>query len=220
MSKQSLREKREEFLKQQKEADERKRYHRTQFPDDYITGRKYDPKMKDKVESMPLYYHTGDMDRYLKAHKAAQQFGGPKLTAEQLTAIALVEGREDFGYNTWDTGNPKIVKYYSNLIKNGMDPHDAGFAAAIYEKDLVAKRLKIPFETAWNGTGTSIWNKSGKNYSDTVNKTREIVSHPKNKPLYDFIKQRASYEDNMPNVAVADTVEMPQDYSDGNWKLI
>jgi hypothetical protein len=220
MDKKTLHEKREEFLKQQKEADERKRYHRTQFPDDYITGRRYDAKTKDKVETMPLYYHTGDMDRYLKAHKDAQAFGGPKLTPDQLTAMALVEGREDFGYNTWDTGNPKVVKYYSNLVKNGMDPHDAGFAAAIYEKDLVAKRLKIPFETAWNGTGTSIWNKSGKNYSDTVNKTKEAVKHPKNETLYNFIKQRASNEDDIPDVAVADAVEMPQDYSDGNWKLI
>jgi hypothetical protein len=217
MDKKTKHEEREKYIKELKEAEERKRYDRQQHPADYLPAYRPHSKAKEGIESMPTYYHTGDMDRLLSAYKTAQTMGAPKIPPEKLAAMALVEGRSDIGYNTWNTNNPRAVKLHTNLVKSGADPYSAGFAAAILDKHETANRLKIPFENAWNGTGTSIWDKTGKDYAEKVKEAEKSLSHPKNQPLYNFIKQRAEADEEMPALAA---VEMPQEYTDGNWKLI
>ena len=173
---------------------------------------------------MPTYYHTGDLGKYLKTYRTAKAFGAPDIPAEKLAAMALVEGRHDLGYNDWNKNNPRAAKLYENLVKGGATPEAAGFSAAVLDKHETAQRLKIPFENAWNGTGRSIWNKTGKDYSSKVKEAEKVLEHPKNKPLYDFIKGKVAAEDDSaerPVLAAApDAVDMPQEYTEGNWRLI
>lgn len=221
MDKQTLKEKRQEALKQNKIAAEAQRKHREEYPNDYLPAYRPASKMKEGIESMPTYYHTGDMDRLLKTYKTAKSFGAPDIPAEKLAAMALIEGRHDFGYNDWNKNNKRAATLYENLVKGGATPYAAGFSAAILDKYETAQRLKIPFETAWNGTGKSIWNKTGKDYASNVREAEKVLAHPKNKPLYEFIKKRASLDEEVPAVAAApNAVEMPQNYTDGNWRLI
>jgi hypothetical protein len=200
----------------------RKEENRRQNPNDFMAAHRPAHKAKDGVESMPTYYHTGDMGRFLDTYKTAQRYGAPAIPAEKLAAMALIEGREDFGYNgVYNYNNPRAVQLFEMLVSKGADKQSAGFAASILDKSETAKRLKIPFENAWNGTGTSIWDKTGRDYVGKVKEAEKVLEHPKNKPIYDFIKNKLSAEEEgAPTLASADSVQMPQEYTEGNWKLI
>jgi len=200
----------------------RKEENRRQNPNDFMAAHRPAHKAKDGVESMPTYYHTGDMGRFLDTYKTAQRYGAPAIPAEKLAAMALIEGREDFGYNgVYNYNNPRAVQLFETLVSKGADKQSAGFAASILDKSETAKRLKIPFENAWNGTGTSIWDKTGRDYVGKVKEAEKVLEHPKNKPIYDFIKNKLSYEEeNVPTLAQAEPVQMPQEYTEGNWRLI
>jgi len=221
MDKQTLKEKREAALKQNKIAAEARQQHREKYPHEYMPAFRPASKMKEGIESMPTYYHTGEMAQLLKTYKTAKGFGAPDIPAEKLAAMALIEGRQDFGYNDWNRNNKRAVSLYENLINGGATLQAAGFSAAILDKYETAQRLKIPFETAWNGTGKSIWGKTGKDYAGNIREAEKVLQHPKNQPLYNFIKQRASVDEEMPAVAATpNAVEMPQEYTEGNWRLI
>jgi hypothetical protein len=203
-------------IKKRKEEDMRL------HPNDYLPAYRATNKHKEGVESQATHYHTGDMGRYLDTYKKAQQYGAPTIPAEKLAAMALAEGREDFGYNgTYNTDNPRAVKLFNKLVEDGADKYAAGFAASILDKNELAKRLKIPFEHAWNGTGTSIYGRTGSDHATRVLENQKILEHPKNQPIYNFIKNKLSAEEEgAPVLASADAIQMPEEYSEGSWKLI
>ena len=206
------------------EADIRKRKeeHMRQYPNDYIAAHRPTHKTKEGVESMPTHFHAGDMGKFLDTYKKAQQYGAPVIPAEKLASMALIEGRDDFGYNgIYNYNNPRAKKLFDTLVDQGADKNSAGFAAAVLDKSEVAKRHKVPFETAWNGTGKSIWDKTGGDYASSVKKAEKVLEHPKNQPIYNFIKNKLSAEEEgAPTLASADSIQMPQEYTEGNWKLI
>lgn len=190
-------------------------------PDNWMEAFRPDVKGKEGIESLPTYYHTGLMNQFLKTYTKAKDLGAPDIAPEKLAAMALIEGRHDIGYNEWNTANPRAKKLYTTLIQNGANPRAAGFSAAILDKTELAKKLKIPFEHAWNGLGKNVYEGTGVEYAKKVKDAEGIISHPKNQPLFDFFKSRASAEEiEQPKMASADSVEMPSEYSDGNWKLI
>lgn len=220
---QTLKQRRLDDLDLAKRIREQNAKNREMWPNDWMPAYRPSSKMKEGVESLPTHYHKGDMTRFLSGYKTAQELGAPKIPPEKLAAIALIEGRSDFGYNAWNTNNPRAVKLYNDLLEKGVKPREAGFSAAILDKYETAKRLKIPFEHAWHGTGKSIWNTTGRTYSENVKAAEKALSHPSNKDMYEFIRRSYSAADdtqNLPVLAQTDTVQMPEDYSDGNWKLI
>lgn len=154
-----------------------------------------DPKA-GPVEVLPTKYPMEHMAPYLEAYKVAtKQFGMPKLSPEKLAAMALAEGRYDFGYNQYNTENKEAQKLFETMTAQGVPPRAAGFAAAILDKQQVAKRLKIPFEKAWNGTGRSKAGKTGDDYVRRVRNNLKAVNHEKNKQLYEFIKSNTALAD-------------------------
>ena len=195
-------------------------------PEAFITGYRFNatkPK-EGLLESTPIYYPLEKMSPLLDAYKdATTKYNVPKLSPETLAAMSLAEGRADFGYNNWDINNKKVRGVYEKMVGDGHSPEAAGFVAAIYEKQGVAKRLGIPFEKAWNGTGKSKAGKTGNDYVENVNRNLKALQHQKNKPLYDFIKSKvadANTDEAVPAAAKGGKVSMPKQYSEGNWKLI
>lgn len=189
-------------------------------PDSVLSAHRYDPKRN--VETLPTLYNKPVMNSFLDAYKAAG-IKGP--SPQDLAAMALVEGRSDFGYNKFDTNNKKAVKVYNDLIEQGHNKAAAGFAAAVVEKQQVAKRKNIPFFAAWNGTGTSkMSGKTGFDYADKVERAKAALSHPKNKALSSFINTKLSEAD-LPEAEVqaakGGAIKMPDGYkAGGNVKLI
>lgn len=165
-------------------------------PDNWISGYRHDPKTKDGLETMKFYAEKENMDKFLEALKVAKNLGVDNITPEDLTAMFLQEGRSDFGYNGFNPVNaPKpALEVYDRLKKAGYSELIAGFPALIKEKALAAQRKGIPFYRAWNGTGVNDYGQTGEDYRKKVEKTKEIVKHPKNKDLYEYIRNRLTPE--------------------------
>lgn len=139
------------------------------------------------MESLRKGYDKETMGNLLDAYRNAQALDPkfPKLTPEQLTRMALEEGRSNFGYNEWDVNNKKLHKVVNGLKELGHDDYSAGFAAAIKDKYDVAKRLGQPFEQIWNGAGPK-----ARAYNERIQKGMYSVDHPDNKEMRDYIKFR------------------------------
>lgn len=186
-------------------------------PQDYIPARRANPfnkyGAKDRMETQDYGYDKETIGRLLNAYKdAVQLYGIPKMSADDLTNMALVEGRSNFGYNEFNQNNKRANAIAQDLIKRGHDPYAAGFPAAILDKQMQSQRLNIPFYQLWNGSG-----KEAMDYAKRIEQQRYAVEHPKNQPLRNFIRGKLSALEADQNLSA---IEMPEDYSDGNWKLI
>lgn len=153
---------------------------------DMLWGRRPDLKTGG-METLRKGYDKETMGNLLDAYRNAQALDPkfPKLTPEQLTRMALEEGRSNFGYNEWDVNNKKLQKVVNSLKELGHDDYSAGFAAAIKEKYDTAKRLGQPFEQLWNGAGPK-----ARAYYDRIQKGMYSVDHPDNQQLKEYIRNR------------------------------
>jgi hypothetical protein len=187
------------------------------------------PQMKDGLESLPTKFDPDAMRTRLAALRDAATSGAniPKemLDPAYLTALALKEGRSDFGGSDTEMMIPEreVIrqKYYKNLppvnkkslalvqslIDSGHSPMAAAFAGLVSEKNRVAQQKRVPFLRAWNGLGTSQDGQSGEQYAHAVeNKYLSVATHPKNSSLYHFIKG---------SLAPAEPGELPSNYRAG-----
>lgn len=182
---------------------------------------------KDRMESLDYGFDKETMGSLLSAYKdAAKRHGLPMLHPDELTNLALVEGRSNFGYNEYNVNNKKARKIAEDLVAQGHDPYAAGFPAAILDKQMTAQRLGVPFYQVWNGSG-----KAAREYNKKIEEHKYAVQDPRNQSLRGFISQAIGY---MPPQQRAEaptdetgaefkrggTVKMPDGYSQGNWKLI
>jgi hypothetical protein len=177
----------------------------------YIPARRPDKSTKTGLETTNTGYDKETMGRLLDAYKAAVvQHGVPQLTPKELTAMALVEGRSNFGYNDFDYNNPQAVKIQQDLVKQGFDPYAAGFPAAIMNKMQVADSLNKPYFQVWNGAGPE-----ARAYNKRVENAMNVVDNPKNAQLYQFIQQKTGYTppqvNAVPNPNVQGTPLAPMD---------
>lgn len=157
--------------------------------DNYIPARRVSNKTKDGVETLDTGYDKETMSKLLDAYKVAhEKYGVPMLTPDQLTAMALEEGRSNFGFNDFNEANKQAVNVYKGLIKQGFDPYAAGFPAAVLDKQQVADRLNKPLFEVWNGAGVA-----ARNYNQRVNNALNVVDHPKNEGLKQFIQNKTGY---------------------------
>ena len=166
-------------------------------PNAYVWGYRYyegkDPEVlkKGQLETIRTYFPVAEMKPYLDVYKLAKgKFGLPKITPEQFAAMALAEGRTDFGYNNYDVNQPHLQKLFAE-VKNlapGISDEQAGFVAALKEKSDLAKKLNRPFDEIWNGTGRSDQGRTGKQHAGRVKKTRDVaVPHKQNEQLRKLI---------------------------------
>jgi len=193
----------------------------------YIRARRANPLnkfgAKDRMETQDYGYDRETMANLLGAYKrAAEKHGVQMMHPDDLTNLALVEGRSNFGYNEYNINNKRAAKIAQDLVAQGIDPYAAGFPAAIVDKQMQAKRLNVPFYQVWNGAGPK-----AREYAKKIEEQRYAVEDPRNKDLRDFIRQTIGYKDPAAQVAAAEpgmkrggSVRMPDNYSSGNWKLI
>jgi len=191
----------------------------------YIPARRANPKnkygAKDRMETTDYGYDKETLGTLLNAYKtAAQKHGLEMLHPDDLTNLALVEGRSNFGYNEYNQNNPRAAKIVKDLVAQGYDPYAAGFPAAIVDKQMQAKRLNVPFYQLWNGAGPA-----ANKYAKRIETEKYAVEDPRNQSLREYIRQTIGYKE--PNQQVAEagfkhggSVTMPENYSSGNWKLI
>lgn len=154
---------------------------------------------KDGLETLPTQFSDGGIFKagspaqlyaYTRAYQRAVNHypDMPKMNATQLAALAIKEGRSDFGHSTQDVHNRQSQAMWNNLTQLGIGDLPASFATTIAEKAAVAKRLNIPFAEAWNGTGKNHNGTSGAQYAKGFEYALKAAQHPKNKQLVDFIQ--------------------------------
>jgi hypothetical protein len=131
---------------------------------------------------------------FARALAHSKKYGIPQLDATQLAAMALKEGRSDYGHLVMDFDKPQDYKLYEKMKADGLDSRAAAFAVNVKQKMEVAKRLGISFEEAWNGTGRNFLGQSGKDYKKNFEVQRKAVQHPKNKQLVGFIQSALDAE--------------------------
>lgn len=192
----------------------------------YIAARRGNPQnnfgAKDRMETQDYAYDKETMANLLAAYKkAAERHGVQMMHPDELTNLALLEGRSNFGYNDYDVNSRQANKIAKDLVAQGIDPYAAGFPAAIVTKQMQAKRLNLPFAQVWNGAGPK-----AREYARNFEEQRYAVEDPRNQALRQFIRQSIGYKE--PDVQVATSeefkqggpVRMPDNYSQGGWKLI
>lgn len=149
---------------------------------------------KDRLETISSAVDRGTMEDFIRAMRAGEKYGVPQLPPEYLASMLMKENRSDFGYNAYNENNPKARMIAEMLIKEGFDPTQAGFGAAIYDKMQTANRLKIPFAMAWNGTGVNKQGQTGQQYAQGISSGFEAVMHPRNAPMLNIIKEAYNYQ--------------------------
>jgi hypothetical protein len=167
---------------------------------------------KDGLETQPTRFNVDsntsvsgggspvDLYAYARELARAGRYGVPQLSAQQLAALALKEGRENYGSNGADTRSPANLALAKKLyphedFKGGyglFGPKD--FPVAVAEKMAVSKRLGIPFAEAWNGTGRNVSGTSGAQYARNFQAYLQAAQNPKNKPLVDLIQSALDAE--------------------------
>mgnify|MGYP006280620709 CR=1 FL=1 len=142
------------------------------------------------LESLPHRFDPITMGQLLSALRDARTLGAHVPNTDNLTALALIEGRSDFGFNQLDQNNKKAVQLADTLSK---EPYNhtqlaSQFAAAVMDKMQAAQRLKIPFAKAWNGTGRSEYGQTGDEYAKFHQQhVDDAAREEKNSDLRNFI---------------------------------
>jgi hypothetical protein len=151
---------------------------------------------KDGLETQPTKLNSFEIYAHVRALAGAKKLGVPQLSAQELTALALKEGKDNFGALWTDENNKDSMRVFSALEPK-VGNSAANFAALVAEKKATAKRLGIPFAEAWNGTGHSYADKNttgadyARNYGTHYMKA---ALHPKNRPLLNLIQSALDAE--------------------------
>jgi hypothetical protein len=129
-----------------------------------------------------------ELYRYARTNGAMGAAGYPALTADQMAAFALKEGRSDYGANgsygskLWEKTRKELSDKYL------LSSTDKAFIATVADKQRVADKLGIPFAEAWNGTGSN-GKATGKEYAADWEHHRQAALKPENQQLMDLINR-------------------------------
>lgn len=144
-----------------------------------------------KSETLPTKFSLPELVGMLNGINVGLDKGMPSSGATKLGDKILLEGRSDAGTNEFNTNNKKAVELYNTISQEfssrGVEtPIGAIYAAAVLDKESVAKRLGIPFELAWNGTGKK-GAADGKRHSSRADQMQGAIDDPRNVNLRDLI---------------------------------
>jgi len=137
------------------------------------------------IETLPLSFNPNvHMTNLLSAYKWARDRKLlPVISPETWAALAMVEGREDFGYNGLVLDNrPQQKKFSDAVVQAGMTDYlNLFWIVFLYEKISTAQRLGIPFYRAWNGSSM---------YQARFDAQEKALQNPKNEPFLNWFKQQ------------------------------
>lgn len=156
-------------------------------------------------ETLPLKLDRASIIRMAQAAAAGGQLGMPAIGKNELFNKIALEGREDAGTNEYNYNNPKAKAIYDAMAEMGFSRAEAMYPAAVFDKSQVAKRLGIPFEKAWNGTGrvlsdgTSAYVRphgtviaDGERHTQRAEAMKGAKDDPRNKEAVDLISRAMS----------------------------
>lgn len=149
---------------------------------------------KDGMETLPNKISYSDVVELAHSLRSAGKYGMPPLSSEQLANRILLEGRGDAGANEYNTNNKRAAALYQQLqseVPQGLRSTGPTFAAAYLDKSEVAKRLNIPVDKAWIGTGRVTKNYGGDEYAarGAAHSAVNPAASPKNAELMQLIEQ-------------------------------
>jgi hypothetical protein len=137
------------------------------------------------VETLPLSFNpNGQLTKLLSAYKWARDRKLlPVISPETWAMLAMVEGREDFGYNGLVLDNrPQQRKFLGQVMQAGMTDYlNQYWITFLHEKLATAQRTGIPFYRVWNGSSI---------YQTRFDAQAKALQDPKNKPFLDWFKQQ------------------------------
>ena len=136
------------------------------------------------IETLPLSFNPNSMTKMLSAYKWARDHKLlPEISPETWAALAMVEGREDFGYNGLVLDNrPQQRKFLDQVTQAGMTDYLSQYwIAFLHEKLATAQRLGLPFYRVWNGSSI---------YQSRFDAQAKALQHPKNEPFLNWFKQQ------------------------------
>jgi len=137
------------------------------------------------IETLPLSFNpNAHMTKMLSAYKWARDRQLlPVISPETWAMLAMVEGREDFGYNGLVLDNrPQQRKFLDQVTQAGMTDYLSQYwIAFLHEKLATAQRLGLPFYRVWNGSSI---------YQSRFDAQAKALQHPKNEPFLNWFKQQ------------------------------
>jgi hypothetical protein len=136
------------------------------------------------IETLPLSFNPNGMTKMLSAYKWARDHKLlPDISPETWAALAMVEGREDFGYNGLVLDNrPQQRKFLDQVTQAGMSDYLSQYwIVFLHEKLATAQRTGIPFYRVWNGSSI---------YQARFDAQAKALQHPKNEPFLNWFKQQ------------------------------
>ena len=137
------------------------------------------------IETLPLSFNPNvHMTKLLSAYKWARDKKLlPVIPPEIWAQLALVEGREDFGYNGLVLDNrPQLKKFSDKVVQAGMTDYlNLFWIVFLHDKIATAQRLGIPFYRVWNGSSM---------YQARFDAQEKALQHPKNEPFLNWFKQQ------------------------------
>jgi hypothetical protein len=177
---------------------------------------------KEGIETQPMKLYAPQLYSHARALGHAEGHGVPKMDAQALANIALMEGRPNFGNNPYaisrvDPGQKKSVELFKKLIASGVPENVADFPVKIFEKNNISKQKNISFEQAWNGLGKTSKGRSGADYARDIESGRSASAHKNNAPLVALINQalEAGRNDYKSSNAKKSPTAMPENYRSG-----
>ena len=139
------------------------------------------------IETLPLSFNpNAQMTKMLSAYKWARDRKLlPVIPPETWAALAMVEGRDDFGYNGLVLDNrPQQQKFLDRVMQAGMTDYLSKYwIAFLHEKLATAERLSMPFYRVWNGSSK---------YQARFDAQAKALQHPKNEPFLNWFKEQLS----------------------------
>lgn len=146
----------------------------------------------------------------------SQQYGGPKVTPEDMAALLFQEGSSGFGGGTENMyAHDRQAMELRNKLEKGEGYPEHGHFGGTTPADLAASilyaqkkgaELGVPWTKVWNGLGRNVVRGrstdaalyNGKvtpgarevDYVKEQNQNREIVNDPKNAEILNFIRQQ------------------------------
>lgn len=154
------------------------------LPDGWLQAWRGDART-GTIETLPLSFNPNtQMTKMLSAYKWARDKKLlPVISPETWAMLAMVEGREDFGYNGLVLDNrPQQKKFSDQVVQAGMTDYlNLWWIVFLHEKLATAQRLGIPFYRVWNGSSI---------YQARFDAQAKALQNPKNEPFLNWFKQQ------------------------------
>jgi len=181
---------------------------------------------KEGLETQPIKLYAPQLYSHVRALGHAEGYGVPKMDAQALANMVLMEGRPDFGNNKFgpsqelgkiDPNQKKSGALYKKLIASGVPDYVADFPIKVFEKSNIARERNIPFEQAWNGLGKTPKGRSGADYARDIETSKSASAHKNNAALIALISQalEAGRNDYKSSNAKKSPTAMPENYRSG-----